>query len=185
MKVFRVSFELGFVLILSVLLFSCSSDDDDNLKTSDGIVGKWMLTEMKMEFQSTDTSKEGDVELMIGTGVATNNKAENHVVFKDDNTLVSNEGEMEMRVQGSLNGENMNYVVNTGSDVPEVGTWSKSGDKITIVGGGETSVFMIQTLNRTTLKLYTDHLISDFSGEDAVNVAAGDYFKMTLVYTRL
>lgn len=190
MKVLKKGFGVGFVLILSVLLFSCSGDVldlvDDFFNPKDDLVGKWMITEMKMEMQLTETTEDG-VVVVIGTGVATNNKPENHVVFKDDNTLTSNEGEMEMRFKTTVNGEEMNYVANTGSDVPEGGTWSRSGDKITIVGGGETSVYVIQALDKNTLKLYTDHLLSDFSeeGEDGINVAAGDYFKMTLVFSKL
>ena len=166
METFRRSFRLGYVLILFVLLFSCSSDDD--LKTSDGIVGKWMVKEMKMELRSTE-----DGETLISIGEAINNNPENYIVFNDDNTLKSHMTSVKMTFKGTLDGEAFNYVLDFKSDLPELGKWSKEGDKITISDTEETSVYTIQTLNKSTLKLYGE--LSE----------GGDSFKSTLVYSRL
>ena len=176
MELFKRDFQLGFVLILFVILFSCSSDDV--LEKSDGIVGKWMLKEMKMELRTTE-----DGETMISTGVGTNNSPENYVVFKDDNTFSGKSGTMEMAFTGSVNGEEFNYSQSVGSDIPGQGKWSKEGDKITISDTEETSVYIIQTLSKSTLKLYGDHTLNDFSEDD--DFSEGDYFKMTLIYSRL
>ena len=170
MELFKRDFQLRFVLILFVLLFA-SSCGDDELEESDGIVGKWMLKEMKMELRMID-----DGVTIISNGVGTNNNPENYLMFKDDNTF-NEKSRIEMTFKGSANGKEHNYVQTVGSEMPEQGKWSIKGDKITFTGGGETVVYSIQTLNKSTLKLYADHAASGATG--------GEYFRMTLVYSRL
>lgn len=94
METFKRNFRLGYVLILFVLLFASSCDDD--LEESDGIVGKWMLKEMKMEFKATD-----DGETIVGTGVGTNNNTENYVIFKIDNTVDAMSSVVQMAITGT------------------------------------------------------------------------------------
>ena len=172
METFKRNFRLGCVLILLVLLFASSCDDD--IEESDGIVGKWMLKEMKMEFKATD-----DGEVIVGTGVATNNNAENYVIFKDDNTVNANSSVVQMVVTGSVDGEKVSYVQPLGANIPEQGSWSIKDDKITLIGGEETAVYVIKTLTKSTLTLYGDETLNPISG------SPGDYFRMTLVYSRL
>lgn len=63
--------------------------------------------------------------------------------------------------------------------MPEQEKWSIKGDKITLIGGCETTVYVIQTLTKSTLKLYGDETLNPIGG------SSGDYFRMTLVYSRL
>lgn len=143
--------KFNFLFIALVLvLTSCSSDDsNDSPDISGDILGTWEALDVDY---SGSSSTEFEGESFTSTFVGEAYDVDYTLMFTENpNELVADGSysvELTTTVLGQTqvdNVENLEFVSN--------GTWSKSGDELTIVSQGETAVYTIVELTDTTLKM--------------------------------
>lgn len=138
-----------FSIILIIGIVSCSKDDD---KKEIDIIGRWDLSEMKMNGSFTE-----DGMTINFTGITKNIQGENYVIFKEDNTAVGQNSEFDMEIEYTINGMTFTMTVPAGNNFPESGTWEKNGDKLRLTDStGETTNFTIEELTANSLILSAD-----------------------------
>ncbi len=117
-----------FIVLLSILSFSCSKDDNDNSSTST-IVGKWILVSEK-EIANGELISENNWEHLCSS-------SQDYVQFNQNGNFDWVE-------------YNSNCSINNSGSTNQV-TWSQSGNIITFTGDTELTTAEIQTLTQNTL----------------------------------
>jgi len=118
--------KLLLVSFVAIALFSCSKDDDSSSSSSSNIEGKWAF------------SKEG----AIVSG--------NEVLADYEHECTTKKDYIELVAGGVAN--DVYYPSDCVADVT-TGTWTKSGNNVTMTVGGMSQTAEIVTLNATTLKV--------------------------------
>lgn len=141
----------NLLLICLAVLFSCS-DDDDPVPTSQGMVGTWSITAVDYRGTTTTTSQGGSVKAdYTGTG----KDIDVTVTFNENPNTVTSEGSYVIVLKTTMQGQT------TTEEYPfdeafSDGTWTLSGNALTItdVDGPQTATILEQT--KTTLKMRLD-----------------------------
>jgi hypothetical protein len=146
--------KLLFVVTLALTIASCSNNDDDSSNTSGDILGTWVGVDVDYSGNSvTEFAGEEIVSDFVGEA------------FDVDYTLVFTENPNELVTDGSYSIE-LTTTTAGQTQVETVenleflndGTWSKSGNELTITSNGQTTVATILELtdNSLTLKSVTE-----------------------------
>lgn len=123
------------VLVLAVLLASCSSDDDSTVQT--GIVGKWTLMEANVE-NPVDLNGDGtanpnimrELECFSGT-----------LMFRDDGTFKQTFAKIE---EVEVNGV---FTYDCDGEVTNTGSYELDGDQLTLITDGPEPTTSVTTIS--------------------------------------
>lgn len=155
-------------LILSLFIvgaLSCSSDDDDSVGGTDGVIfGKWYPTTFKVE-GSMSVEGMGQMEY-IAEGVGDFEGIS--VDFKEDGTYFAENNTFPVKVTVKLNGE----VISSDEfqstwDLDQEGEWERDGDVIILIDDDGVVNYDILELTSSKFTMQTDEGSIDDMGEDA------------------
>lgn len=136
------------LLSLAVIFFSCSEDEDPK-PTTDGMVGAWNLTALTYKGKTT-TTVEGNTATadFTGTGkdmdfITTFSKDPNEVVGLGSYTIV-----LKTTMAGQTTTEEYPF-----DEILSDGTWSLSGNTLTVTEDNESQEVTVLEQTSTTMKL--------------------------------
>lgn len=149
---------LFLLAIFAFGLYSCSSDDDNSFSSGD-IVGSWLIDELVMDMNYGDAESHMEMKGMTD---------EDYWEFKSDQTY-------SIHVSGETWQEG--YVIMDGEEIPidedddielddGSGTWEMMDNKIMIIDEGEETLFTIEKMTSSTLKLKANESDLDYDEED-------------------
>lgn len=140
-------------LISSIVLnSSCDNDDETDVSPTGLIVGSWVLSSVSATISGISVS--GNASEFIEPECS----VDDILQFNADNTISVSEG-----AEVCPNGE---------TGLINAGTWSISGDQLTMTSGGETLSFPFSIEGNT--------MTWDFSGLESLDLGEGDTFIFTL-----
>ena len=166
------------LIILSVMVFSCSDNDGPGEPTiEDTIVGKWQASEFLVDGEATGNIGGINVSVDIEGDVYDNTYA---VEFRDNPNTVTSTGDFSIRFTASFLGQSYEEVV---EDVQFIGTgsWQIIGNQLIITTSTEERTFDIQTINATTLRVF-GQIIETIDVEGTTAEAVID---LDLTFTRI
>lgn len=130
---------LSFCLIGAVT--ACSSDDDDD-KKSDSIVGQWQFEKYEVQIEPSTSEIEKALEELIDN-LTNEDIAKNTTTLKDDNTYT---------------------IVSANDNQIDKGSYSLSGDQLTLNPGKSGSI-KLTVVSNSGGKLILDFDIKQLAGE--------------------
>ncbi len=148
MKKLKLTFLLTTFLALT---FSCSSDDDANSGPAT-LAGTWIGTAVDYSGSSittaTATGETTSEATFFGDGFDINNT----LIFSEDPNTIDASGVYSVNLDYNFNGVITTETIEN-IDFLGAGTWTRSGDTVTITEDGESSTATIETLTSSTLVL--------------------------------
>ena len=141
------------LLVLSFVLFSCSSDDaSSGSETSGDIVGKWRMTSVSYSGQTvTEASGLEITSNFTGTGFDIDSTLE----FTETPDEFVSEGEYSIELTYDINGSNVTTETQENLPTDQTGEWTKSGNTLTFIISGESDDVTIEELTGSTLRIRT------------------------------
>lgn len=164
-------------MIFSLALTSCSSDDGNGgSNTSGDIVGVWIGQDVDYTGSST-TEFQG--QSIVADFVGEAYDVDYTLTFSEDPNEVVADGSYSIELTTTVAGQTQ---VDTVEDLEFLndGTWSRSGDELTVVSNGETSVLTIVELTDTMLRLATSE--TEEVTEQGVSITT--VVDVEVIYTR-
>jgi len=143
-----------FVLLLSLVIFSCSSDDDSTQNGNATIEGEWELTSMEMEGNYEYTMEGVPFPILFEyDGYAKDLNSQ--TIFETNPNTVSSTGTLTLVLTISMMGDSITEEMPVDfSEYVSSGTWEIDGDQMTVVDtDGNISTYKIEQLTSTTLIL--------------------------------
>jgi hypothetical protein len=163
-----------FIALFSGLILSCSSSDSSS---STSVAGTWKLTSFTT-VGAVDANNDGNAttNFMNETGCYNNST----IVLNSNNTAIGTLNELELNldlVAGSTTQYEYTSICNDG--IPSTGTWTQSGNNVSITLDGETEV-LTKSGNTITLT------IPEFTEvpTESNGVISYTYYGATLVFTK-
>lgn len=150
-----------FLAILTVTLTACSGDDDAAADTSASLIGAWIGQDVDYSGTTTTTVEGVSIDADF---VGETFDVDFTLTFSEDPNEVVSEGSYGITLTTTIAGET------TTQDIPNnafasTGTWSRSGDTITISADGQTSELEITELTDSTLRV-VQSIVQDLSDPD-------------------
>jgi hypothetical protein len=140
-----------FFLVISLSLFSCSSDDD-SVEISASIVGTWTAIDVEFDGSATSTG-QGQNKSLTFTGEPMN--LDHTLTFNESPNTVIPKGGFDLEITYSLNGQSETQTAEA-SSIVDVGTWEQSGNQLTITDSeNERGIIEIFELTETRLVIGT------------------------------
>ena len=155
---------LNFLLVALVFCcLSCDSDDgDDTVITSDDLSGTWVSTGATFD-GTADVPVETEIFNVNFTGQSVD--SDHRLIFSDTSDLYASEGSYDVEFTFSLFGISQSETVED-IEFLGAGTWSRSGNNLTLTIDGEATVFEITTLTDTELVIKSSALGNLVEDED-------------------
>jgi|TARA_R110002110_G_scaffold50369_26_gene149166 hypothetical protein len=149
------TFKLLLILTLAVTLFSCGSDDDNNITSPNAdLLGSWNGT-------SIDGTSDGTIEedgfTVPFTGTYTGSNINYSLTFTETPNNITSQGTFDALGSIMLGGQTFTENV-TGETFLDstIATWTRSGGTLTISDDGATDAYtMVITGNTMTLTIST------------------------------
>lgn len=163
-------------LIVSTFSF-CSKDDDGGSTPVDKLFGKWFLKELTME-----GSFEEEGTVITYTAKSLNISEGNFIIFKEDQTFEAQSTPFDLEMKMNFMGQTITQIVPISSDLPESGTWSESGNSLTINSDttGESVTYTIESFSNNSITLLGDETTMDM-GDDFPETAK---FEMRITFKK-
>ncbi|WP_228851910.1 lipocalin family protein [Aegicerativicinus sediminis] len=142
-------FAILMSFIISGILVSCSSDDGNNSKITSSIEGEWTASDLDYSGTTTFVFNGETINVdFVGEAYDMNNT----LVFNSNPNTVISSGYYSIELTFKMLGEEY---TETAEDLEflEDGTWSLSGDKLTVINGDESTVMLIKELTEHRLIL--------------------------------
>lgn len=156
---------LKFLLVLSlaITLFSCGSDDSNNVVVSPNadLLGTWNATSITGSI--TGTAETSGVIVPI-TGTVMGSNINYSITFTEDPNNLSTQGTADLAFQASAAGiVVVDQSLEGGSFLEGASTWSRSGSAISITDDGEVETVAVSfsgntmTLTQTLIDSYEEN----------------------------
>jgi len=144
------------VLLLSITIFSCDSDDGTPIipvtDVSGDILGTWEMIDLNYTGSNTVTS-QGQAIPTTYVGVGKN--IDNSISFTENPNDLIAQGTYDIELTSTTFGQT---TTQTETNLPLLpnSTWSKNGTNLILTSNGQDTPFTILELSGTTLKLQQD-----------------------------
>lgn len=152
-----------FLLILPVVIFSCSKEDDP-IPTSEGMVGEWSMTALSYK-GSTTTKVSGFSAKADFTG--TGKDIDFVTTFTADPNNVSSEGSYTIVLKTTIAGQSTTEEVPLDEVIMD-GTWSLEGRTLTVTNGDLSQDATVTKQSDTTLQFKVD--VTETEGDADISV---------------
>lgn len=148
-KFFRLkTFKLLLIAFLAVSITSCSSDDD-GADTSASILGVWIGQDV--DYSGTSTTTIEGLPPVTADFVGETTESDFTLTFTEDPNELVSEGSYTVELTFTIAGETQTQTQTL--NFLEDGTWSRSGDTLTVTADGVTQDYQIVELTESTLRL--------------------------------
>jgi len=144
------------VLLLSITIFSCDSDDGAPIipiaDVSGDILGTWEMIDLNYTGSNTLVSQGQSIPT---TYVGVGKNIDNSISFTENPNDVLAEGTYDIELTSTTFGQT---TTQTQTDLPLIpnSTWSKNGTTLIFTANGQDTPFTILELSATTLKFQQD-----------------------------
>ena len=160
------------LLSLAVIFLSCSEDEDPK-PTSEGMVGNWAITALDYKGTTTTTAQGASIKAdFTGTG----KDMDLITTFNSTPNTVTSEGSYTIVLKTTYMGQSTTDEYEMDETVTD-GTWTLSGNTLTVTNdfGPQTATILEQT--STTLKLKAE--VSENESDQGITVST----KIEAIYT--
>ncbi|HMG91566.1 MAG TPA: hypothetical protein VK589_16025 [Chryseolinea sp.] len=160
------------LLSLAVIFLSCSEDEDPK-PTSEGMVGNWAITALDYKGTTTTTAQGASIKAdFTGTG----KDMDLITTFNSTPNTVTSEGSYTIVLKTTYMGQSTTDEYEMDETVTD-GTWTLSGNTLTVTNdfGPQTATILEQT--STTLKLKAE--VSESESDQGITVST----KIEAIYT--
>lgn len=151
---------------MTAVLFSCSKDDEE-ISVEAGIVGTWTVASVDVEFDGK--SFESYIDEIIaqleaqGAELTEDEKEEMRKGFEEFDMGSEVENEM---VNTTIQFKEDNSVITTSEDGSENGTWSLSGNDLTVTFDNMPQTFEVHNMTKSQASLHSPYEIEMDSDEE-------------------
>jgi hypothetical protein len=135
-------------IAFAFILASCSSDDDSSSDTSGDLVGTWIGQDV--DYSGSTVTEIPGQDNLVADFVGEAYDVDYTLTFSENPNELVSEGSYSIELTTTTLGQTqVDNVENL--EVLSDGTWSRTGDQLTIVSNGETSTGTILELTDTSL----------------------------------
>ncbi len=147
--------KLGFLLALTLLVFTSCSKDDDSPEVSGDLAGTWDVVDYNY---SGKTVTSGGGTTLTADFVAEAFDIDYSITFSENPNEMAASGSMSIKLTSTVLGQTSTQnITGVGVDGVTSGTWEKVGNEIITLSNGQEARMTIEKLTDTELVLTISH----------------------------